>query len=157
LFDPAFLVKAPGLVTATLAVVLVGKPLAALAIVLRLGYPFRVALSVAVALAQIGEFSFILASLGRQLGILSADATSALAAAALVSLTLTPLLYRLVAPVEAWATRRTRLAGWLKARERKPAPAGPKPAADWVPPRYRAVVVGYGPVGRTVTRLLREN
>src|SRR5262249_9984503 len=106
LFDPAFLVKAPGLVTATLAVVLVGKPLAALAIVLRLGYPFRVALSVAVALAQIGEFSFILAALGTVLGVLPDAATNALVAAAIVSISLNPLLYRLVDPMEGWVSRR---------------------------------------------------
>ena len=66
LFDPRYLVEAPALVAATLAVVLLGKPLAALGIVLLLRYPLRVALSVAVALAQIGEFSFILATAGEE-------------------------------------------------------------------------------------------
>src|SRR5262249_1541192 len=69
-FDPHSLLNSPGLVAATLAIILVGKPLAALAIVLVLGYPVRIALAVAVVLAQIGEFSFILADLGQRLGIL---------------------------------------------------------------------------------------
>ena len=145
LFDPAYLVEAPGLVAATLAMVLVGKSLIALGIVALLGYPLRVSLAVAVALAQIGEFSFIVALLGRQLDILPAAGANTLVAAAIVSITLNPLLYRLIDPV-------TRLA----ARDSAPGPNPPER-----PPRrashHRAVVVGYGPVGRTVTRLLREN
>ena len=66
LFDPRFLLESPGLVAATLAVILLGKPLAALAIVVSLSYPLRVALAVAVATAQIGEFSFILAAAGER-------------------------------------------------------------------------------------------
>jgi K+:H+ antiporter len=156
LLDPRFLLAWPGLVAATLAVVLVGKPLAALAIVLLLGYPPRVALAVAVALAQIGEFSFILATLGRFLKVLPDDAANALVAAAIVSITLNPLLYRLVGPAEAWALRRPRLGNWLRARVRQPVPSATAPEDDGSP-RHRAVVVGYGPVGRTVARLLREN
>ena len=104
----------------------------------------------AVALAQIGEFSFILALLGNQLGILPEAATNTLVAAAIVSITLNPLLYRLVDPVAAWLGRPTRSA-WR---------AGPGAGRDRPArraPRHRAVVVGYGPVGRTVARLLREN
>jgi CPA2 family monovalent cation:H+ antiporter-2 len=157
LLDPASVLAAPGLAAATLAIVLVGKPAAALAIVLLLGYPFRVALAVAVALAQIGEFSFILATLGQQLGILPDAATHTLVTAAIASISLNPLLYRLIDPVDRWLARRPRLRRWLDARARREVSAGPAPAADQPPPPYRAVVVGYGPVGRTVTRLLREN
>src|SRR5439155_4235216 len=70
LLDPGHLLAAPGLVASTLAIILLGKPLAALGIVLALRHPPKVALAVAVALAQIGEFSFILAAQGRQLGVL---------------------------------------------------------------------------------------
>jgi CPA2 family monovalent cation:H+ antiporter-2 len=155
LLDPSFLLESPGLVAATLAVVLVGKPLAALVIVLALRYPLRVALSVAVALAQIGEFSFILAALGKQLGALTDAATNALVATALFSISVNPLLYRLVGPADAWVSRRPRLVRRLGGRVG--AAAGPKPPAEPAPAPYRAVVVGYGPVGQTVTRLLREN
>jgi CPA2 family monovalent cation:H+ antiporter-2 len=169
LFDPRCLWESPGLVAATLAVVVLGKPLAAFAIVLLLRYPLRVALSVAVALAQIGEFSFILIGLARNLevhkdpasaaAVNAVLATNALVAAAIVSISLNPLLYRLVRPLEAWASRRPRLWQWLNARAGQPAPA---PAASGVrdqgrSPRHRAVVVGYGPVGRTLSRLLRDN
>jgi len=76
LLNPMYLLQAPALIGATLAVVLIGKPLIALLIVRALRYPFRVALAVAIALAQIGEFSFILTSIGRDLGILTVEATN---------------------------------------------------------------------------------
>jgi monovalent cation:H+ antiporter-2, CPA2 family len=106
LLDPKQLVETPGLIAATLAVILIGKPLSALAIVMALGYPLRTALAVAVALAQIGEFSFILAALGRELGLLTTAATNTLVAAAIISISINPLLYRLVAASEGWPSRR---------------------------------------------------
>ncbi|HWN81313.1 MAG TPA: cation:proton antiporter, partial [Candidatus Udaeobacter sp.] len=163
LLDPRYLVREPALVAATLAVILIGKPLAALAIVLFLRYPFRIAMAVAVALAQIGEFSFILATLGRQLGILTADATQALVAAAIFSIGLNPLLYRTVRPIERWAAAQPGFWRWLNARTHRLPPAAPGSADGGLEGRptrgapYRAVVVGYGPVGRTVTRILQEN
>lgn len=157
LFEPRHLLESPGWVAATLGVILLGKPLAALGIVLLLRYPPRVGLAVAVALAQIGEFSFMLALLGNQLGVLPAPATNTLVAAAILSITLAPLLYRLVNPVEAWASRRPRLWAWLNARAQARLPSEPVGWTQSRDARYRAVVVGYGPVGRTVTRLLREN
>jgi len=153
LFDPRFLVEAPWLVAATLGIVVLGKPLAALVIVLALRYPLRTALAVAVALAQIGEFSFMLATLGRGLGVLPEEATNALVAAAIVSISINPLLYRLVDPAEAWLVRRPRLSRWLGRRAASsPVAVEPERAAS-----HRAVIVGYGPVGQTLSRLLREN
>ena len=145
LFDPAQLGQQPLLVAATLAIVLVGKPLAALLITLLFGYPLRVGLSVAVALAQIGEFSFIVANLGSQLGVLGPAAVNVIVASAILSIALNPLLYRLVDPMTAWISRRP-----------VGDPAG-KEMVDEETMRHRAVVIGYGPVGRTVTRLLRQN
>lgn len=153
LFDPHFLIERPGLVAATLGIVVLGKPLSAFAIVLVLRYPIRVALAVATALAQIGEFSFMLATLGRSLDVLPKEATNALVAAAIVSISINPLLYRLVDPVEAWIARRPRLSRWLgKHAASRPATADPERPAS-----HRAVIVGYGPVGQTLSRLLREN
>jgi len=97
-----------------------------------------------VALAQIGEFSFILAALAQQLGLLPAEAMNTIVATSIVSIVLNPLLYRLL-PSSGAATS---LGGVSAA----------KPAA--VPtsfPAHRAVVVGYGPTGRALTRLLRGN
>src|SRR5262249_9217421 len=110
LFDPRYLLEAPGLVAGTVGIVVLGKPLAALGIVLLLGYPVRVALAVAVALAQIGEFSFMLAALGRGLGVLPEAAANALVAAAIVSISINPLLYRLGDPGEARLAPRPPLA-----------------------------------------------
>ena len=160
LLNPRYLLEAPGLIAAMLGVIMLGKPLAALGIVLLLRYPLKVALAVAVALAQVGEFSFILATLGKALGILPDTAINTLVAAAIISITLNPLLYRLVDPAEAWITRWPRLWGWLNARAQKLFPPEATPTPDRASshsPRHRAVVVGYGPVGQTVTRLLREN
>ena len=147
LFDPTALVRSPWAIAAALAIVLVAKPLAALVIVLALGYPRRVAVPVAVALAQIGEFSFILASLGAQLGVMPADAVNTLVATAMVSITLNPLLYRSIDAWERW------LARWLPAADQE---ADEEPAGEQAPTQ-RAIVVGYGPVGQTVTQLLLDN
>jgi CPA2 family monovalent cation:H+ antiporter-2 len=157
LFDPSFLITAPLLTAATLAIVLVGKPLAALVIVVLLRYPLRVAFAVAVALAQIGEFSFILATMGRNLDVLPKDATNALGAAAIVSITINPLLYRLVDPFAAWLSRRPRLSRWLNPRAGQPAAPAAAPNRPERADRHRAVVVGHGPVGSTLCRLLRDN
>jgi CPA2 family monovalent cation:H+ antiporter-2 len=146
LLDPGLLLAAPGMMAATLAVILVGKPLAAFVIVKAMGYPLKTALSVSVALAQIGEFSFIVATLANALGVLPASATNTLVGAAIVSITLNPLLFRAIAPIDRWLTRR-----------RPAVTAGEAVTTAPVSDAHRAVVVGYGPVGRTVARLLREN
>ena len=159
LFDPTSLLESPVIVMLTLIIVLVGKPLAAVCITLFLGYPVRVAFAVSLALAQIGEFSFILAAVGKQLGIFDEHAMNTLVATAIVSISLNPLLYQLVSPLESWARRRPRL--WALLNARVPNVDLESPQADVMDrrddPRHRAVVAGYGPVGRTVCRLLREN
>jgi monovalent cation:H+ antiporter-2, CPA2 family len=153
LLDPRALIDAPLLILATLAVVLIGKPLVALALVLVMRHPFRVALAVAIALAQIGEFSFILSTLGRDLGLLTAPATNAIVATAIVSIVLNPLLYRSLGLMERWAARRARLSNLLNVSV-----GGESEAPDLGDrEQARAVVIGYGPIGRTVTNLLREH
>ena len=152
LFNPRYLIDSPGLIAATLAVILLGKPLAALGIVLLLRYPLRVAISVAVALAQIGEFSFILASAGKNLGIVDDRATNTLIAAAIISIMVNPVLYRLIGSLEA-ALRR-----FIRAPIHADILMQSKDSEEHAESgRHRAVVVGYGPVGRTLARLLREN
>jgi CPA2 family monovalent cation:H+ antiporter-2 len=156
LFDWRSLIDAPVLVLATMGVILIGKPVAAMAIVLLMRYPLRVALAVSVVLAQIGEFSFILATMGRQLNVLPANAANILVAAAILSITLNPLTYRLVGGIERAIVRcAPRLAGWVERRSRGEVAME---NTDTDPPgRHRAIVVGYGPVGQTVVRLLRDN
>ena len=153
LFNPAYLLEAPILVAATVAIVMLGKPLAALGIALFLGYPIRVALAVAIALSQIGEFSFILATMGTQLKILPDGAMNTLVAAAIVSISLNPVFYRLIDYMEARAKRSPALWRVLS----KSSPLAPAAASHDEEPAGHVIVVGYGPVGRTLVRLLLEN
>jgi len=158
LFEPSFLLQQPLLIAATTAVVMIGKPVAALAIVLLLGYPLRTALAIAVALAQIGEFSFILAALGLELKILPPEANSTLVAAAILSIALNPILYRFVDPLDLWLRRHTRFGAKLAERDLRNALSdddGNKARSK--DPRHRAIIVGYGPVGQTVVRLLQQH
>ncbi|KYF85413.1 sodium:proton exchanger [Sorangium cellulosum] len=149
LLDPTQLAIGWPVAAATLAVVLIGKPLAALFVVVLLRRPLQTAFAVALSLAQIGEFSFILATLGRQLGIMPDEASQALVVASIASITLNPLLFSL-------RDRMARSTSALLLRRGAAAQAGPEPApVD--ESAHRTVVVGYGPVGRTLTRLLREN
>ena len=143
LLDPRYVVEAPAFIAAILAVVVIGKPLAAIAVVRLMGYPSRVALSVGVALAQIGEFSFIVAALGRQLHVLPIEAMHVVVAVAIASIVLNPVLYKLLV--------RSSTAG-ASADVRHVQAGGTHVSAA-----HRAVVVGYGPTGRTLARLLTEN
>ena len=95
LFNPLVVVEQPLLIVGVLAVVLLLKPLVALAIVLALRDSARTAATVAVGLAQIGEFSFILATVGASIGVLRPEAMDALVVAAIVSIALNPVLFRL--------------------------------------------------------------
>ncbi len=154
LVNPRQVFDSPGLIAATLAIILIGKPLAAWIIVVLLGYPFKAALGVAVVLAQIGEFSFIVATVGRELEILPPEGTQALVAAAIISISLNPLLYRAVDPISMWVLQNERLREFFKPRRRL---ADDKHNEEDEPSPYRTVIVGYGPIGRTLVRLLREN
>jgi monovalent cation:H+ antiporter-2, CPA2 family len=157
LFDPAFVVHRPVLLLSGLSIVLIGKPLAALGIVAAIGYPLRTALTVAIGLAQIGEFSFILSDLGRRHGLLGEDGHHLLVACALISITINPLLFRAIAPLEIAIRRSPRLAK-LFDRGRRQEEGQPNPSAAELIERSEAplaVVLGYGPVGRTVDGLLR--
>lgn len=157
LFDWQGLVESPALVLAALAIILLGKPLAAFGLVVLMRYPLRVALSVALVLGQIGEFSFILATMGRELEILPENAANILVAAAIISITLNPLLYRGKVGIERWMERRTpRMARRIRART-APDVHGEPELPPVSPDRFHAVVVGYGPVGQTLVRLFREN
>jgi CPA2 family monovalent cation:H+ antiporter-2 len=158
LFDPSFLLAEPVLVASVLAIILVAKPLAALAIVIVLGYSVRTALTVAIALGQIGEFSFILAQAARGLDLFPAEGSSLLVACALISIALNPLLFRWVGRLE--ATLKARPALWnllnrrVEARGREAnEEAGERLKIDDA--AARAVVVGYGPVGQTAVRILQ--
>ncbi|MEX2218176.1 MAG: cation:proton antiporter [Phycisphaerales bacterium] len=157
LFDPTFLVTNPGMVAAGLGIVLLAKPAAALLIVALLGYPARTALIVAVGLAQIGEFSFILAEVSREHGLIPEEGTHVLIAAAMVSITLNPILFKSLGGIEAWLRRRPRLWGLLNARaDRRMRSLSVPPEGGPESGKPLAIIVGYGPVGRAVDAVLRD-
>jgi monovalent cation:H+ antiporter-2, CPA2 family len=158
LFDPVFLIEQPLMILAALGIIMLAKPLAALIIVAVLGHSVRTALTVAIGLAQIGEFSFILSDLARRHGLMPDAGHNVLVAAAIISITLNPLLFRSLPKVELWLRARPRLWRLLNARaERKAAilnlPDAGAPVSD---AKQLAVVVGYGPVGRSVHRALQD-
>ncbi len=158
LFDPAFVVREPGMVACALGIVLVAKPLAALVIVAILGYPARTALTVAIGLAQIGEFSFILGQVAHGHGLLPEEGRHILVAAAMISITLNPLLFGALDGIEGWARRRRVLWRLLNARfeRRQRAINARSQAAIATTEKPLAIIVGYGPVGRVVDALLRD-
>jgi monovalent cation:H+ antiporter-2, CPA2 family len=158
LFDPAFLLREPALVLAALAVVLVGKPLVALAVVAALGYSTRTALVAALGLAQVGEFSFILGSLAREHGLLPAAGGSVIVACAIVSISINPFLFRGLEPLEAMVRQRPWLSRLLEARAMRRRDRVNAGAAQAIEAQggALAVVVGYGPVGRTLDRVVRD-
>ena len=159
LFQPSSIVTVPGLIVATLAIVLIGKPLAALAIMSYLKYPLKSSLSVAAVLAQIGEFSFIVVTLGMQLGILDESITNAVVAAAIVSISVNPFIYSAVGPLEKFLMRSPLLSRWFqpKRAQTEEGLAEHDSGAEEVIGDYEAVVIGYGPVGRTMVRLLKDS
>ncbi len=153
LLDPMALMESPVLLLLTLGIVLIGKPIVAFVIVVFLGYGSRIATGVALALSQIGEFSLILAAVGSQLNILPGEASNMIVAASIVSLTLNPLQYKTINWTEASLSRWPNLWRALNRKKRSPESMS-VPTAD--PAAFRAVVVGYGPIGQTVSRLLRD-
>ena len=160
LFDPAFLLREPLMMLAALAVILLVKPLVALALVAVLGHSVRTALTVALGLAQIGEFSFILSELAHKHGLMPNDGHNLLVGAAIISITLNPLLFRSLDAVERWLKARPRLWALLNARAERKVGGANAAVAEQVSHAAAggsrlAVVVGFGPVGQTVDRLLR--
>jgi CPA2 family monovalent cation:H+ antiporter-2 len=140
LFDPRSLVDAPLPIAMVLTVVIVVKPLSALLTVRALGTPLATAVPVAAAFSQVGEFSFILGTVARNLGLIDDTGWNALVAASIISIALNPTVYR-------WARRAATPPLQLAA-----ATASQAGAVD----QSRCILVGYGPVGRIVRRLLAD-
>ncbi|MCC4602647.1 YbaL family putative K(+) efflux transporter [Xanthomonas campestris] len=144
LFDPMILIAHPWQVLATFLTITVGKSLAAFLIVRAFGHPTGTALTISTSLAQIGEFSFILAGLGVQLAILPETGRDLILAGALLSIVANPFLF-------SWLDR------W-QARQIQDAPAAVEPELPPGPPLPadgHAIVIGYGRVGSALAQLLR--
>jgi CPA2 family monovalent cation:H+ antiporter-2 len=163
LFDPKPILTQPSLLLGLLGIIVVAKPLAALLIIWVLRHSVRTALTVAVALAQIGEFSFLLANEAMGLGILSQEAQSLLVACSLISISVNPLLFRTIDPIEKWLRGKERI--WRQISQRSmdqgtelniemQTRLGKTPVSEGDKPK--AVVVGYGPVGQTACRILKD-
>ena len=154
LLDPDILLEEPLRIVLVLAIILVGKTVAAVGLVLAFRYPLNTALTVGVSLAQIGEFSFILASLGRSHGLLPAEGESLILVGALISISLNSLLFAAVEPAQSWIRSRSHLA---RALERSDDPLAELPASVTPASLSRHVLlVGYGRVGRRIAEALIE-
>jgi CPA2 family monovalent cation:H+ antiporter-2 len=154
LFDPLVLVEKPGHVFGTVAIIIVGKSIAAMALVLTLRYPLNTALIVAASLAQIGEFSFILAGLGMSLGLFSQEGMSLVLAGALISIALNPFVFAAVTPFRNWALKRSELARHLEHREDPYAELPTSTEGKFL--AGQVVLVGFGRVGRRIAEALGE-
>ncbi|NQD35403.1 sodium:proton antiporter [Permianibacter sp. IMCC34836] len=148
LFDPSVLLNSPWHVLAAVAIILIGKSLVAFVIVLAFKYPLVTALTVSAGLAQIGEFSFILASLGMLHGLLPVEGQNIILASALISITLNPLTFRSIKPILAVIEKNPRWAARFNRNQDKlAAPAtelGQQHMHDHV------VLIGFGRVGRRI-------
>ena len=114
LFEPDVLIREPLHVVMVLAIIIFGKSMAAFVIVLLFRYPLNTALTVSASLAQIGEFSFILANFGVSLGLLPAEGQSLILSGAIISIALNPLLFGAIEPAQAWIRSRSKLAQALE-------------------------------------------
>ncbi|NNH00597.1 cation:proton antiporter [Acinetobacter sp. ANC 5414] len=152
LFDPRILIEQPFHVLAVVGIIMIGKTIAAMALVLFFRYPINTALTVGASLAQIGEFSFILATLGLSLNLLSIEGQNLILAGALISITLNSFVFSAIEPVQNWIRERSHLARLL---ERSGDPLSMLP--DEVSQEYlrdQVVIVGHGEVGRRITKTL---
>ena len=152
LFDPAILMQRPLEVLAVVLIIVIGKSLGALGIVLLFRYPLHTALVISASLAQIGEFSFILAALGLSLGLLPVEGQSLIVAGALLTISLNPLAFEAASRLSRWIGNRPRL---LAALERG-TPDQPVAAVDDRSLRGHAILVGYGRVGSTIGEALAQ-
>jgi CPA2 family monovalent cation:H+ antiporter-2 len=153
LFDPQVLVTDPLKVLSTALVIMVGKSIAAFAVVLLLRQPLNSGLTVSASLAQIGEFSFILATLGVSLGVLPEEARSLIVAGALISIALNPVMFSLIEPLRRSILKHSEAA---RKAEAKIDPLGELPqstAERYL--RQHVVLVGHGRVGSLLTGELR--
>ena len=154
LFDPLILIQQPLHVLAVVGIILIGKTIAAMALVLFFRYPINTALTVGASLAQIGEFSFILATLGVSLQLLSIEGQNLILAGALISITLNSFIFAAVEPIQQWIRDRSHLARLL---ERSGDPLAMLPdevSQDYL--RDQVVIVGHGEVGRHITQTLMQ-
>lgn len=153
LFDPTILLREPWHVAAVLGIIIFGKSAAAFALVLAFRYPLNTALTVSASLAQIGEFSFILAGLGLSLGLLPIEGQNLILAGAVVSIALNPIVFGLIDPAQQWILKRSRLARLMERRTDRLAELPHSISSTAL--TGHVLIVGYGRVGRRIGDALR--
>jgi len=152
LFDPMVLVDSPLKVLGVVAVIIFGKSIAAMLLVLALRYPLNTAITVSASLAQIGEFSFILAALGISLGLMPQEGQSLILAGAIISIAVNPLLFTAIEPLQRWLRANSDA---VRKLESSPDPLAELPMT--VPHERlsgQVVLVGFGRVGRRIADAL---
>ncbi|BDB29698.1 efflux pump/antiporter [Cupriavidus sp. TA19] len=154
LFKPEILREQPLHVLAVVAIIVLGKSLAAFALVLAFRYPLNTALIVSASLAQIGEFSFILAGLGVSLNLLPEEGMSLVLAGALISIAINPLIFAAVEPVRDWILARSSVARRLEQRGDPYAALPTSTERKYL--RGQVVLVGYGRVGRRIASAMQQ-
>jgi monovalent cation:H+ antiporter-2, CPA2 family len=154
LFDPMVLLRDSWALAATVFIVVIGKSLAAYGIVRLFRHPPLTAMTISASLAQIGEFSFILAGLGVGLGLLPGEGRDLIMAGALISIVLNPLIF--VSLPRAVLTIAPPSPAAAPAPSLQPAESVAASGKGWSPASGRAIIVGYGRVGSVVGEALRE-
>jgi CPA2 family monovalent cation:H+ antiporter-2 len=154
LFDPAVLLQQPLKVLAVVAIIMVGKTLAAVGLVLLFRYPLNTALTVGASLAQIGEFSFILAGMGVALHLLPPEGQSLVLAGALISIALNTVVFAAIEPLQRWLRQRSEFARRLEMRDDPLAELPQSTSAHLL--SQQVVLVGYGRVGERIAKQLTE-
>jgi CPA2 family monovalent cation:H+ antiporter-2 len=155
LFDPHVLLEEPLKVLAVIGIIMFGKTLVAVVLVLAFRYPLNTALIVGASLAQIGEFSFILAALSIDLGLMDTKTQNLILAGALVSIALNSLLFGTISPLKKWLGQHSDLARVLATREDPLAVLPDSTHESYL--SGQVVLVGYGRVGKRIARILTEH
>jgi CPA2 family monovalent cation:H+ antiporter-2 len=154
LFDPSVLMESPLKVVVVVAIILIGKTLAAVALVLAFRYPLNTALTVGASLAQIGEFSFILAGLGQALGLMSVEGQNLILAGAIITIALNTLLFTAIEPAQVWARAHS---AWARRLDLRDDPLAALPmTTDRKLLSGQVVVVGFGRIGKHIASVLEE-
>ncbi|MGQ3891896.1 cation:proton antiporter [Legionella sp. CNM-4043-24] len=154
LFNPGIFISQPLEILAVVAVIVVGKSLAAALLVIALRYPLNTALTVSASLAQIGEFSFILAGLGVHLKLLPTDGLELIIGGALLSIAINPFVFKIIEPLQTWLRSK---ASWTDPYTQSIDPLSSLPmSTDAKFLSGQVVLVGYGRVGRRIERILAQ-
>jgi CPA2 family monovalent cation:H+ antiporter-2 len=154
LFDPSVLVDRPLHVLGVVAIILLGNSIPAATLVLVFKYPLNTALTIAASLAQIGEFSFILAGLGKSIGLLPAEGVNLILAGALISIALNSFVFTAISPFRRWILDRSALARRLEVNLDPYAELPMSTERKYL--EGQVVLVGYGRVGRRIAKALDE-